>query len=130
MIYYTFKANDEFYLFRDLFDSVYKEAGKQLRELACIKNFNEITPAVDSINGEDVWGITHKWPDIDCFKQYVEIFADLCSDSMIDYLNSHPVKRYIVIVDDHSNYLFPETLLPNLRGQDYINWINSVLSAQ
>ena len=129
MIQYTFKTNDEFYIFKDLFSDVYEQARQQIINIEKIKNSSESSRTVESKDGEDFLCLTQHWPDIDCFKDTVHIFANLCTAEMIDYLNNHPVKRYIVIVNESGQVLFPETQIPNLRGQEYIDWVEAILSA-
>lgn len=131
MITYTFKANSEFYVFKDTFQDVYAVTGSKIREIEKRGNVpvdKTTYQTIETINGEDYWCLVYYWHDIQCFRDSVKIFAEHCTDEMIDYLNTHPVVRYIVIKDENDNILFPETQIPNLNGQAYIDWVDNILA--
>jgi hypothetical protein len=127
MITYTFKANPEFYEFKDIFQDVYIATTSKIQSIEEIKSSPAARQTVEEINGEDYWCVSLDWPNIDCFKATVKIFAEYCTDDMIEYLNSHDVFRYISIIDDQGNILFPETKIPNIKGEEYIQWVDSIL---
>jgi hypothetical protein len=127
MITYTFKANPEFYVFRDIFQDIYSATALEIQSIEEIKSSASPQQTVEEIDGEDYWCVSRDWPNIEIFKATVKIFAEHCTDAMIDYLNSHNVVRYITIIDDQGTVLFPETKIPNIKGEEYVQWVDSVL---
>lgn len=131
MITYTFKANVDFFIFVDKFKTVYATMTQQIVEQ--LNNHNWPTGEntfVDTSSGEQYWITKREWPSLDFFLKVVDIIAVNFTDDMIEYLENNNVIRYIQIVDDLGTTIFPETQLPNIRGQEYVDWINDILAQQ
>lgn len=86
--------------------------------------------SIDTSTGEQFWVTDRNWPSLEFFLKVIDIISNNFTNDMIDYLKSNNVVRYIQIVDDQGTVLFPETKLPDIRGQEYIDWINSILAQQ
>lgn len=131
MITYTFKANINFFIFVDTFKTVYNTMNQQITELLSEYNWpiGEHT-SIDTSSEEQYWVTDRNWPSLEFFLKVVDIISAHFTDEMIEYLKSNNVVRYIQIVDDQGTVIFPETKLPNIRGQEYTDWINAILVQQ
>lgn len=131
MITYTFKANVNFFIFVDTFKTVYNTMNQQITDLLSEYNWpiGENT-SIDMSTGEQYWVTDRNWPSLEFFLKVVDIISNNFTNDMIEYLKNNNVVRYIQIVDDQGNVIFPETELPNILGQEYTDWVNNILAQQ
>lgn len=135
MITYTFKANVDFFIFVDKYKTEYNAMDEMIGQLMAKELKHRAWPVgentfIDMSTGEQYWVTKRKWPSLDFFLKVTDIIANDFTDDMIEYLENNNVIRYIQIVDNLGTTIFPETQLPNIRGQEYTNWINNILAQQ
>jgi hypothetical protein len=129
---FIFKANTNFFVYTSVFKDEYQKMSDEISKLIASRNNwqQDEKSYVETVDDQQFWVVSRKHPDLDFFRKVMIVVAHNHTDDMLKYLSQHSIIRYLSLEDDSNKVIIPQTRIPNVRGHDYMLWIDSLLANQ